>query len=32
MTGITVNLISQQKLNELTSQEKIRYILEEVQR
>ncbi len=32
MTGITVNLISQQKLDELTSQEKICYILEEVQK
>ena len=32
MTGITVNLISQQKLDGLSSQEKIHYILDEVQK
>ena len=32
MTGVTVNLISQQKLEGLTSQEKIQYILGEVEK
>ena len=32
MTGVTVNLISQQKLEALSSQEKIQYILKEVEK
>lgn len=32
MTGVTVNLISQQKLEGLSSEEKIRFIIEEVER